>query len=344
MRLNTPRSSESRRAPARRRGRWLVFGCAFTAALAMLGAAGPVTHFDASVRPVALPADLDDYLARAERGVPALRDGAQRRIVWRDPARKTRTAYAVIYLHGFSASAPETAPLAERVAAALDANLYLTRLRGHGRDGAAMAEASAGDWLNDAAEAQAIGERLGERVVVIGTSTGGTLATWLAVRPGGTHPHAVVLISPNFGAADPRERLLLLPWAGNLLPLLAPTYEFPAANAAHARHWTTRFPSSVLLQLAALVDHVSRLPLESIAVPTLTFYAKGDQVVDVVRLLAAQQRIGSAGGAPKQLVEVMDSGDPRQHVLAGDILSPATTAAIAVRIVAFVDGTARLRN
>ena len=71
----------------------------------------------------------------------------------------------------------------EEVARALGANLFFTRLTGHGRTGAAMAEATAEDWLADMAEAMEIGRRLGQRVVVIGTSTGGTLAAIAATDP-----------------------------------------------------------------------------------------------------------------------------------------------------------------
>ena len=59
----------------------------------------------------------------------------------------------------------------------------MMRLAGHGRSGAAMAEPLAGDWIEDMAEAMAIGRRLGDRVVVIATSTGGTLAAIAATDP-----------------------------------------------------------------------------------------------------------------------------------------------------------------
>ena len=74
-------------------------------------------------------------------------------------------------------------PLPDKVAAALGANLFYTRLTGHGQDGAAMAEGSVNAWINDYAEAIAIGRAIGDKVVVIGTSTGASLATWAASQP-----------------------------------------------------------------------------------------------------------------------------------------------------------------
>lgn len=330
---STRRGAGERRVRGARRVAWIAAGALALLALAAL--LGPRLLLDTTLRALSLPADLDGYLARAEAQLPNLRPQANRRILWHDAAAKARTGFAVVYLHGFSAGPVDTAPLAQRVAADLGANLYLARLRGHGSDGAAMARATANDWLNDAAEACAIGARLGERVLVIGTSTGATLAVALALLPGCERLHALALISPNFGAADPRDRLLRLPWAARLVPLLVPTYSFEPANAQQARHWTTAYPSSTLLQLAALVDHVLAQPLESIAVPVLTLYAPGDRVIDVERMLAARARIGVDRGAANELVAIAGSDDPWQHTLAGDILSPSTTAQVARRIAEF---------
>ena len=64
-------------------------------------------------------------------------------------SRAHQTQWAVVYIHGFSASRMETAPLADTIATALGANLFYARLAGHGRGGAAMGEPSVQDWLAD---------------------------------------------------------------------------------------------------------------------------------------------------------------------------------------------------
>ena len=79
-----------------------------------------------------LPDDLVAWLSEREAKVPALREGAAKRIVWAETPGD-QTDWAVIYLHGFSASAEEIRPVPDRVAAALGANLYFTRMTGHGR-------------------------------------------------------------------------------------------------------------------------------------------------------------------------------------------------------------------
>ena len=152
------------------------------AMLAVVFAVGPRVSVDQTLRPVVLPEDLDGYLARSEARFADLRPGVEKTIIWADSS-KAKTPIALVYLHGFSATRQETRPLCDTLAARLGANLFYTRLRGHGRSDDAMAEASANDWLNDSYEALAIGRRLGERVVLVGTSTGATPAAWLATPP-----------------------------------------------------------------------------------------------------------------------------------------------------------------
>ncbi|MGD8644314.1 MAG: alpha/beta fold hydrolase, partial [Chromatiales bacterium] len=219
----------------------------------------------------------------------------------------------------------------------LGANLFYTRLTGHGRDGAALAEASVNDWLNDAIEALAIGRRLGERVVVIGNSTGGTLATWL-VASRSNDLLALVLLSPNFGLEDYRSEILTLPWAHRLAPWLGgPEYGFEPVNPRHARYWTTRYPTIALLPMMALVQLVRTTPLDTVRVPVLTLYAPNDQIIDIDALRAVHSRFGSPR---KSLIEIEGVADPQQHVLAGDVLSPTTTDTVADHIVEFVGNAA----
>ena len=67
-----------------------------------------------------------------------------------------------------------------------------------------MAEGSVNAWINDYAEAIAIGRAIGDKVVVIGTSTGASLATWAASQPDLRDDVATIIaISPNMGCRRP---------------------------------------------------------------------------------------------------------------------------------------------
>ncbi len=275
----------------------------------------------------ALPADLDGWLEAREAGVPDLRAPARKRIVWAgEPG--AATPLSVVYLHGFSASAEEVRPVPDRVAEALGANLFYARLTGHGRDGAAMAEATAGDWIEDTAEALAIGRRIGARVLVIGTSTGGTLARLAAHDPELSEGIAgIVFVSPNFAIGNVAAPLLTWPWARDWLPaLLGEERGFAPVNAGHAAHWTTRYPTTALLPMAALVRHVSRLDPARADLPALFLYSEHDRVVSP----SATVRVAEAWGGRAILRPLVPGpgDDPSAHVIAGDILSPGMTEAV----------------
>lgn len=295
--------------------------------------AGPKVPIDTTIDHLVLPLDLERYLTEAESRVPDLRAGTEKLILWADLAKRSTTPISVVYLHGFSATRQETSPLSEHIARRLGANLFLTRLTGHGRDGAALAQASVNDWLNDANEALEIGRRLGNRVVVIGSSTGGTLATWLGTRQA-DDLLALVLLSPNFGVRDRRADMLTLPWARQLAPLIGgPEHSFEPANARHERYWTTHYPTVALLPMMGLVELVRGASLDAIQVPVLTLYSSSDTLIDLEAMRATLARVGSP---KKALIEIAGVGDPQQHVLAGDILSPRTTDPVVDQIVGFL--------
>ena len=295
---------------------------------------GPRVEIEMRLHTPTLPADLDAYLAAAEAGYGDVAPGTEKAIVWAGE-RGRRSGWAVVYLHGFSASRQETAPLAERVAAGLEANLYYARLTGHGRGGPAMLEASVDAWLNDGLEALAIGRRLGQRVVLIGVSTGATLASWLATRAeAATALAALVLISPNFAPADRAAELLTWPWGAWLAErVIGPEYHWQPHNEAHGRYWTTRYPARALLPMMGLVKLTRESPLEAIRAPLLLVYSSEDRLVSVDAMMEAYVRFGSV---PKRLAPFEGSQDPDHHVLAGRILSPTTTEPLAGLILEFL--------
>lgn len=294
------------------------------AGLLVLGPREPVDR-EISFDDNALGDDIDAYLAQAELAFPNIRDGVRKRVVWAGEAA-VKTPLSIVYLHGFSATSEEVRPLPDALAQELGANLYFARLAGHGQDGAAMAGPSAGDWLEDTAEALAIGRRLGDEVIVMATSTGATLAALAALDPELSRDvKAMVLISPNFGIANRASALLTLPFARYWVPLVAGSERsFEPVNERHAQYWTTRYPVAALFPMAALVRTAARQDYSGVTVPALFVLSDADSVVrpDISRRIAA----GWGGGAPVHAVTMGPGDDPSAHVIAGDILSPGQTA------------------
>lgn len=315
--------------------RWLlrlaVVGAALAAAVWVFVPTEPV-DLTAGFDPASIGDDVDAYLAAQEANVPDLREGAEKRVVWAgEPGAKTPLAF--VYIHGFSASSEELRPVPDAVAAHFESNLFFTRLAGHGRIGAAMAEAVVNDWVNDVAEAMAIGRQIGDRVVLIGTSGGGSLAALTALDPDLSEDLAgVVLISPGFRLRAQGAGLLTLPGARSFVPRMAgDVRSFTPVNEDHARYWTSEYPTVAVLPLAALVKAANSADLGKATVPALFILSDADSVVDPTATRDAAAR----WGGPRQIVPVAlgPDDDPGHHVIAGDILSPGQTENVVRRII-----------
>ncbi|MEL7184353.1 MAG: alpha/beta hydrolase, partial [Pseudomonadota bacterium] len=242
---------------------WLSLGLGLAAGtLWIVGPYEPV-QTTLAFDPRAVPDDLDGWLADQEGLVADLDPDHAKSILWAT-APGQRTDLAIVYVHGFSATKWEIRPVPDRVAEAVGANLFLMRLSGHGRDGAALAEPRVQDWLTDLAEAMEVGRRLGDRVIVMSTSTGSTLAAILAADPAlAAHRDGLaglVMVSPNFKIAHPASVLLSLPAARHWVPLVAGAQRsFAPLNDRHARHWTTAYPTVAALPVQASIDYARDL-------------------------------------------------------------------------------------
>lgn len=318
--------------------RKLVYGLVLLGALIALAFGfGPRVAADTKITfdPISIGADTDAYLAKSEAALAGIRDGMQKEIVWAFPASKAKTPIAIVYIHGFSATKGEVRPVPDLVAKALGANLFLTRLHGHGQDGAAMASASVNDWVNDMAEALAIGHMLGEKVIVMGTSMGGGLATWAAGDPALSNQiDALVLISPNYGVQASGSFILTLPFGEQLANLIAgKERSFVPVNALHAKFWTPVYPTKSVLPMAALTRLAANEQVEQIKQPALFIYSETDKVVQP----ALTKAIAARWGGPHEIHALAKNDDPYSHVIAGDALSPSTTAEVSDLIIAWAN-------
>lgn len=294
---------------------------------------GPRVKIDTMLRPFTLPPDLDQYLAESEGRFDDIVPNTEKTILWAgEPGQKT--AVSIIYLHGFSATRQETAPLSDKVAAELGANLFYTRFTGHGRTGQAMAEATVNDWLNDTMEALEIGRRIGEKVVVIGVSTGATAATWLAAQPHLDDVLAFILISPNYAPYDRSSVILTWPWGEQIATAsIGPERNWEPSNEAHGRYWTLHYSTKALLPMMGLVKLVSQTDLSRVTRPVLIIYSPQDEVVNPQRAEAAFAQMSQAD---KQIIATNRAVGENNHVLAGDIMSPDKTDEMAAMILKFI--------
>lgn len=298
---------------------------------------GPRTpvNTDISFDPSTIGDDVDVYLSKAEAKFDDIREGLHKQVVWAYPNSRARTPISLVYVHGFSASSGETRPLMDIVASAIGANLFYTRLTGHGRTGDAMAEATVHSWVNDIAEATAIGRQVGDRVILVGTSSGGTLVTWAATQPGqGDNIAGIINISPNYGPQHSLAWLLTMPWAKQMAEFVeGKNRGFEPQNELHEKLWTHEYPTAAVLPLAELIKLANNASIEDIKSPALFIFSDKDAAVKP----EATRAIIDRWGADKVFFTVENSGDKRHHNIVGDALSPGTTQEVADKIIDWIN-------
>ncbi|MEO0367890.1 MAG: alpha/beta fold hydrolase [Pseudomonadota bacterium] len=289
---------------------------------------------------------VDERLARTESQYTDIVEGSEKQVRWANA--KVKSEYALVYLHGFSASRREISPVTENLADLLNANVYYPRLRGHARGGAAMAEGNVDDWKKDTLEALDVASQIGEKIVFISTSTGGTLATWLMALLTETQDPRLnkiersILVSPNFGLANASGEIMRWGWGLQLAKWLrGDEHFFVPQNELHSLYWTERYPLEAIVPMVHLLDEVNELDLSAVSVPQHFVYAPEDQVIDVSAINEIASKYKSASTS---MNEITNATDPAQHVIAGDACSPETTDELVALMQEMITASSTLTN
>jgi len=268
------------------------------------------------------PASLEKYILEKE-GLHNLKPNNEARIAWFNDSLKQPTDYSVVYLHGFSASQEEGDPVHTEFAKAFGCNLYLSRLAEHGIDTVdAMVNLTAEKLWNSAKEAYAIGKQLGRKVIIIGTSTGGTLALKLAAE----YPDiaGLILLSPNIAINDPNAWLLNDHWGLQVARLIKGKYNTGEdTSASYKKYWYHKYRMEAAVQLEELLETTMNKSLfEKVKQPTLMlyYYRDKDHQDDVVKV-DAMLKMYDELGTPAALKRKQATPNAGDHVLGSAIKS-----------------------
>jgi len=268
------------------------------------------------------PDSLEQYVLQQEKA-HALKPGNEAQIVWNNDSLKTQTEYAIVYLHGFSASQMEGDPVHRQIAKRFGCNLYLSRLQAHGIDTSApLGNFTAEGLWNSALEAVAIGKRLGKKVILMSTSTGGTLALKLAA----TYPDiaGLFLFSPNIEINDNKAWLSNNPWGLQIAKsIVGDMRTVPDTTAIYARYWNNKYKTSSVVQLQELLETTMKASVfEKVTQPTLLlYYYKNEKEQDPVVKVSAMKRMFRQLGTPDSLKRAVALPLAGDHVLASPIKS-----------------------
>lgn len=276
--------------------------------------------------------ELDSYLLKSETGFGDVVPGTEKKIFWAN-GKQVKTEYSIIYIHGFSASRPEMSPLGDLIARDLKANIFYTRLTGHARPPEAFSQASANDWLNDMVEAFEIGKKIGTKVIIIGSSTGCTLAAWLASKEEFQKDiSSLIFISPNFYPHSKMTKLFLYPAGVEFAKLIyGKERSWEPQSEQVAKYWNHKYRWEALTPMIVLVEFVKDISFEKIQTPSLFLYTERDTVIDTKEIVKKFEQLGSKKKTLRNLSQVPD------HVMAGDIRSPDTTPLLQKEIIGFLN-------
>ncbi len=271
-------------------------------------------------------ADLTSFV-NEQNAAHKIKPGNEAKIVWNNPAEKSKSKVAVLYLHGFSASQMEGFPTHLKFAEKYGCNLYLARLSDHGIDTTdAMFELTPDRLWNSAKEAYAIAKNLGEEVVIMSTSTGGTLAIKLAA----TYPEIKGLInfSPNLEINDPAAFLLNDPWGLQIARLVFKgDFRTVEADDEYKKYWYAKYRLESVVALEELVETIANEDTyQKVKCPVFSgvYYRDEDNQDQVIRVSAVREmhREITTPENKKLLVEFPTAGN---HVIANHVKSGALT-------------------
>jgi pimeloyl-ACP methyl ester carboxylesterase len=267
---------------------------------------------------------LEAYIKNNE-AAHRLKPDNEARIVWNNDSLKNKTPYAIVYLHGFSASQEEGNPVHRNIAKRFGCNLYLSRLAEHGIDTTEpLANLTPERYWNSAKEALAIGKQLGDKVILMGTSTGGTNALQLAAA----YPNdvaALVLLSPNIAINNDKAYLLNNPWGLQIAKLVTGDEYVTAKDTrgVYKQYWNHHYTLKATVALQEMLETaMTAETFNSIQQPTLLLYyykdpVHQDSVVKVDAMLQMFDQLGT-NAALKRKQAMPNAGD---HVMGSPIKS-----------------------
>jgi len=267
---------------------------------------------------------LDEFV-RSTESQHKLKEDNEARIVWYNDSSRLKTPYSIVYLHGFSASQKEGDPVHRNIAKKFGCNLYLARMADHGIDTVdAMRRLTVDKYWESAKQALAIGKQLGNKVILMGTSTGATNAIQLAAAfPNDVH--SLVLLSPNIAINDPNAWLLNNPWGLQIATVVQGSRFIDSKDQrdVYKKYWYSHYRLESVVALQEMLESsMIKETFNKITQPALVLYyfkdeVHQDSVVKVGPMKTMFSQLGT-DASKKRILAMPNTGD---HVMGSIIKS-----------------------
>ena len=298
---------------------WLLVFFAVLVVTYLAGPRVPEAIFDPALPEVTQNLSLlEKEIQQSELSTKGLKKDNEARIIWADSVKKNKTPYSIVYIHGFGASGAEGDPIHRDIAKRYGANLYIARLQDAGiSDPNAFENLTPENFMEGASKALAIGEAIGDSVIVMGTSAGGLLTVYLA----SVHPEikGIVLYSPCMKVATPAMNLITGPWGKEILKGILGERRTPVdADPIVANYWLQSYSSKGLIVLQQTINAVARPEVYAkIEMPVfLGYYYKNEKEQDQTVSVAAMKEMFPLLGTPAQLKTEKAFPNSGDHVIA----------------------------
>lgn len=279
---------------------------------------------------------IEKYVKSNDAGLQIKPDN-ESRIIWANDSIKERTDYCVLYLHGFSASWYEGYPAHEKFAKKFGFNLYLPRLASHGiiTDDPLIDMTPDRLW-ESAKKGLMVARALGKKVIIMSTSTGGTLALQLAA----TFPeyvNALILYSPNIRINEAGTFLLTKPWGLQISrKIVGGKYRVTNDDfdSKDCQYWNCKYRMEAVIYLQQLVDiTMNKETFKRVTAPVFVgYYYKDDEHQDgTVKVSAILKMYKQLGTSPEYKREVAFP-DAEVHTIACELNSGCVDKVVAETI------------
>lgn len=269
--------------------------------------------------------DFEQYVKNHDSGKKIKPDN-ESRVIWANDSLKNKTTYCLLYLHGFSASWFEGDPVHIDFARRYGMNLYIPLLASHGIETPeALVDMTPEKLYESAKEALVAAQNLGTKVILMSTSTGGTLSLKLAAD----FPELVsglILYSPNIAINNGAAFLLSKHWGLQIARAVSHgKYRVtnPDSTAEECKYWYCKYRLEGVVYLQQLVEAtMTKETFVKVTQPVfLGYYYNDEEHQDPTVRVDAMLKMFDEIGNPENLKEKVSFPEAGCHPIASKLFS-----------------------
>ncbi len=290
---------------------------------------------------------IKSYVDSLEALNKELKANNQGRVVFADSLNPKKTKLVFLYVHGFSASQMEGDPVHRDLAKAFGANLVLARVAGHGEKTSEhnMETLTADEMYQSVENYYAISKKLGDEVIILGTSFGGAMSLKLCQN----HPEikALILYGPCIKIKDPAAEIVDNPWGLQIARLIlkGESRNIESKNPLHDQYWSLHYRLEGIVAMQNFLTHtMNKETFSGVKMPVyLTYYYKDEQHQDDVVSVDAMKDMFPQLGAPDALKKQEAFPLAGYHVITSPILGKHVEI-VTQKSIEFLEKTVQLKR